>query len=181
LGTSEERQENFFELCKLCKGSCCKEARPPLTLQRKRLIEQFLKEEKIPVENPLFEDSAYSFPREDNEKYCFFYDKGTEKCKIHPVKPETCVAGPITFDINEQSGKVEWYLKKETICPLAGRLYKNRDMFKKHFESAKREILHLLRELDSQALKAIIKIEEPETFKIDEETLEACILNKLKN
>lgn len=178
---NEKRQENFLELCISCKGSCCRDARPPLTLQRKRLIEQFLKEQKISVEKPLFEDSAYSFPREDAERYCLFYDKGTGKCKIHPVKPETCVAGPITFDINRQNGKIEWYLKKETICPLAGKLFKNRDKFKKHFESAKREILHLIIELDSQALKAIMEIEEPETLKIGEETLKIDIINKLKD
>jgi len=179
--TKEKRQGNFFELCILCKGSCCREARPPLTLQRRRIIEQFLKEQKISVENPLFEDSAYSFPRENNERYCLFYDRITGKCKIHPVKPETCVAGPITFDINKQSGKIEWHLKKETICPLAGKLFKNREMFEKHFESARKEILHLIGELDSRALKAILKIEEPETFKISEETLKVDILNKLKD
>ncbi len=155
-------------------------ARPPLTSQRKKLIKQFLKTQKNLIENQLFEDSEYSFPREDNEGYCVFNDRKTGKCKIHPVKPETCVAGPITFDINKQNGKIEWYLKKETVCPLAGKLFKNADMFKKHFESAKREILCLISELDSQALKAILKIEEPETFKIGEDPLEYCILNKLK-
>lgn len=178
---NEKRQDNFFELCISCKGSCCRLARPPLTSQRKRFIEQFLKEQKISVETPLFQDSEYSFPREDAEGYCLFYDKRTGKCKIHPVKPETCVAGPITFDINKQSGKIEWYLKKETICPLAGKLFKNEDMFKKHFESAKREIFRLISEVDSQALKAILRIEEPETFKISEDTLKFDVLNKLKD
>jgi hypothetical protein len=89
------------------------------------------------------------------------------------------VAGPITFDINMKSQKIEWYLKKEEICALAGAMHKNREELRKHLESAKKEILTLIRELDSEALKAILKIEEPETFKIDDDILEKTILDKL--
>jgi hypothetical protein len=114
----------------------------------------------------------YVFPREDEEGYCVFHDKETRKCLIHPVKPETCVAGPITFDINLETGKIEWFLKTEKICPLAGKLYKNQKMLQKHLKSAKKEILKLVHQLDSKALKAILKIEEPETFKIGEDEIE---------
>jgi hypothetical protein len=137
-----------------------------------------LKEQKIPIDNP-FVQTAYIFPKENAEGYCIFYCKKTAKCLINPVKPETCVAGPITFDINIQNRKIEWHLKMEKICPLAGILYKNREILKKHLESAKREILKLVRELDSEALKAILKIEEPETFKIDEDSIGKEILDKL--
>jgi len=95
------------------------------------------------------------------------------------VKPETCVAGPITFDINIKTRKIEWHLKMEKICPLAGVLYKNKGVLKKHLESAKREILNLVSELDSEALKAILKIEEPELFKIGEDNIGKDILDKL--
>ena len=50
---------------------------------------------------------------------------------------------------------------------------------KKHLETAKREILNLVTELDSEALKAILKIEEPETFKIGEDNIGKDILDKL--
>lgn len=110
----------------------------------------------------------YVFPREDEEGYCVFHEKETKKCIIHPVKPETCVAGPITFDVNPKTGKIEWYLKMEKICPLAGKLYRNTKMLETHLKSAKKEILRLIRQLDAKALNAILKIEEPETFKIDE-------------
>jgi len=95
------------------------------------------------------------------------------------MKPETCVAGPITFDINLRTKKIEWYLKMEKICPLAGVVYKDKESLTKHLESAKREILTLVRELDPEALKAILKIEEPETFKIGEDNIENRILEKL--
>lgn len=139
-----------------------------------------MKEHGLSAEN-LFEQSAYTFPKEDGEGYCIFYDKKTRRCKIHPVKPETCVAGPITFDVNPKNGTVELYLKMEKICPLAGAMHKNKEVLERHLESAKREIRRLLRELDAEALKAILKIEEPETFKIGEEKAEKKILHKLMN
>jgi len=178
--SKSKRQDNFFNVCGECKINCCKGARPPITLKRKEIIESYLKNQKFPIENS-FVQATYTFPREDVEGYCIFYDKETRKCIVHSVKPETCVAGPITFDINMSTRKIEWYLKKEEICPLAGILYKNRDALLKHLESAKKEIFRLVRELDSEALRAILKIEESETFKIDEEDVTDDILNKLIN
>jgi hypothetical protein len=102
------------------------------------------------------------------------------KCLIHPVKPETCVAGPVTFDINVPNRKIEWFLKKECICSLAGILSENEEMLKKHLESAKKEILALVCGLDSDALKAILTIEEPETCKIDENDINDKVADKLK-
>ncbi|MGB9741382.1 MAG: YkgJ family cysteine cluster protein [Candidatus Bathyarchaeia archaeon] len=174
----ETRQSDFFSVCGSCKISCCQGARPPVTNERKRIIEKFLKDHELFAED-LFEHGAYMFPKEDAEGYCIFYDKRTRKCMVHPVKPETCVAGPITFDVNLKTGKVEWYLKMEKICPLAGVMFKNREVLQNHLESAKREIRRLLRELDAEALRAILKIEEPETFKIGEEPAEKEVLHKL--
>jgi hypothetical protein len=95
------------------------------------------------------------------------------------VKPETCVAGPITFDINTKTQKIEWHLKKRTICPLAGRLYADKERLKKHQVLAKKEIRRLVKELDTKALRAILKIEEPETFKVGENSIEKAVLTKL--
>jgi len=167
---ASKRQEDFFNVCANCKISCCQNARPPITSGRKKIIEEYLKKNKIPIKNP-FTKTTYTFPREDAEGYCVFYEKHTRKCKIHPVKPETCVAGPITFDINRKTQKIEWYLKMEKICPLAGVIYNNGEMLKEHLESAKKEILKLVCGLDREALRAILKIEEPETFKIDEDII----------
>lgn len=172
-----ERQSNFFDVCCQC-GRCCKDARPPISLNRRKIVEKHLKEHAVAIESP-FVQSTYVFPREDTEGYCIFFDKETKRCQIHPVKPETCVAGPITFDINPRTGRIEWYLKMEKICPLAGRLYKNQVMFQKHLRSAKAEILRLISALDSNALKAILKIAEPETRKIDEDPIGQEILSKI--
>jgi Fe-S-cluster containining protein len=174
------RESSFFNVCSQCEGNCCRDARPPLTLKRKQIIEAYLKEQKIPIDNP-FVQASYVFPKDGTEGYCIFYDKKTRKCLIHSVKPETCVAGPVTFDINIKNRKIEWHLKMEKICPLAGALYKNKGILKKHLASAKREILQLVSELDSEALRAILKIEEPETFKIDEDNIVKDTLDKLTN
>jgi len=88
---------------------------------------------------------------------------------IHPVKPETCVAGPITFDINAKTGRIEYFVKMESICQLAGIVYRDKELLQEHLESATKEILRLVEELDSKALRAILRKDEPETFKIDED------------
>lgn len=178
--TVEPRQNDFFSICGNCKISCCQNARPPITNERKEIIEAFLREQNFSAEN-LFEHAVYMFPKEDADGHCIFYDKKTKKCKIYPVKPETCAAGPITFDLNLKTEKVEYYLKMEKICPLAGAIFRNKELLKKHLETAKREIHKLLHGLNAEALKAILKIEEPETFKIDEDQAEKEVLNKLKS
>jgi hypothetical protein len=96
------------------------------------------------------------------------------------VKPETCVAGPITFDINRKTKKIEWHVKMEQICQLAGTVYGNKKALEQHLRSAKKEILTLVRELGAASLKAILKKDEPETFKIGEDTIEEEILDKLE-
>jgi len=173
-----DRQKNFFSICGLCKINCCRDARPPITSKRKEIIEAYLKKQNIQIENP-FTQKDYTFPKEDEDGYCVFYDRKSRRCIVHPVKPETCAAGPITFDINKKKQKIEWYLKTEETCPLAGVLFKNREVLERHFESAKKEILTLLRELDPNALRTILKREEPDTFKIGEDCLEKAILDKL--
>jgi Fe-S-cluster containining protein len=175
-----QRQDNFFDVCGRCKISCCQNARPPITSGRRRIIEAYLEEHKIRIDNP-FVHVTYTFPKEDVEGYCIFYDKKTRRCQVQSVKPETCVAGPITFDINIKSQKIEWYLKTEKICPLAGKLHKNEPILKRHLESAKKEILRLVSELDTEALQTILKIEEPATFKIDEDSIGKGIPEKLTN
>lgn len=166
------RQSNFFETCTGCHGSssCCFGPRPPITTGRRKMIEAYLEKEKIPIANA-FDRTEYVFPKEDDEGFCGFYNEDAGKCLVHPVKPETCVAGPVTFDVNKQTGKVEWYIKMEKICPLAGIMYRDKRLLQKHLESAKKEILKLINELDPQELEAILKKEEPETIKIGEDRI----------
>lgn len=168
--SKRDRQNNFFEICNGCrdKSSCCFGPRPPITKERRKMIEAYLEKEKIPVAD-VFARTEYLFPKENAEGYCGFYNVETGKCLIHPVKPETCVAGPITFDVDKRFGKVEWFIKMEKICPLAGIMCKDKRLQQKHLESAKKEITKLINGLDPEELKAILKKAEPETIKIGED------------
>jgi len=173
------RQADFFSVCRNCTTRCCNGARPPLTPRRKKIIQGFLKKNGNFAVNP-FEERKYAFPRETKDSYCIFLDKTTKKCRIHPVKPETCVAGPFTFNINPQTGKIEWFLKMEKICSLVGVLYLEKEALEKHLKTAKREILRLVRNLDGEALRTILTIDEPDTFKIGEDLADPRIIAKLK-
>lgn len=177
----EYEETSNFDVCSQCKAevSCCFGPRPPVTKDRRKIIDAYLKKAKIPLAD-VFVEEEYVFPKENEEGFCIFYDMGTRKCMIHSVKPETCVAGPITFDINKKTGKIEWHIKTEKICPFAGVVYKNKKILRRHLESAKKEISKLVDELDPEALRAILKKDEPETFKIDEDNIGKSILDKLR-
>lgn len=172
------RESSFFNICEKCSKTCCRKARPPLTSKRINIIKEFLLTEKIEIKSP-FKKEIYTFPREVSNGYCVFFDVKARECKIHLLKPETCVVGPITFDINIEKGAIEWYLKSEKICNLADMLYRNQDILKKHVESAKREINNLVKTLSKKELLAILSIEEPDTFKIGEDALDSEVLKKL--
>jgi len=122
----------------------------------------------------------YCHPEERSDGFCILFDPSSGLCRAHPVKPETCVAGPITFDINRKEGKIEWYLKAEKICPLAGEMAQDNSSLLKHLEAAKREILHLVDELEGSELQAILEIEEEDTYKIGEDELPEIVLKKLE-
>jgi uncharacterized protein len=167
-----------FDVCSTCHVTCCIDANPPLTSGREETIVTHLKEQKKSVEN-VFVHGGYTHPAADVEGRCVFYNTQTRRCKIHQVKPETCKAGPITFDINLKTGKVEWFLKKGAICALAQKLAENKEALQSHLEGAEPELLRLISELDADALKEILKIQEPETFKIGETSLPKGTLAKL--
>ena len=178
--SERERQNNFFDTCHKCETaySCCHDTTPPITQDRRKIIEHYLKEKRIHIADP-FVKTEYVFPKLNPDGYCIFQDHKTRKCLIHSVKPETCVAGPITFDINVKTGKIEWYVKMETLCHLAGVVYENKELLKKHLASAKKEVSRLVDGLDAEDLRAILKKQEPETFKIDEEAVDRKVSNKL--
>ena len=175
----DEAQKNCrFDVCYECKLSCCQGAKPPITKQRKRIIEKYLRKEEIPIEQP-FVQANYCYPAVDEMDVCIFYHKQTKKCLVHTVKPETCKAGPVTFDINRRTQKVEWFLKTAALCSFAEKLHQDDKQFEAHFNVAKAEILRLIRGLDAEALRAILRIEEPQTFKIGEDNLPKKVIGKL--
>jgi Fe-S-cluster containining protein len=170
-------KSNFFQICGACKVGCCRNARPPITGRRKRRIDAYLAAHGVSLDHP-FERGAYTFPRETREGVCVFLEENSRRCRIHPVKPETCVAGPITFDINLHTGKVEWYLKSESICPLAGVLYHDKSALETHLNHAKQVLQTLIHELRPAELFALLQIDEPDTFKIGEDPLSQKLLGQ---
>lgn len=167
-----------FDVCGTCKFICCQDAKPPLSEERKKILKEYIKKEKIPVDEP-FMCEAYSYPAVDENLLCKLFNKQTRRCSVHPVKPETCRAGPVTWDINFKTKKLEYYLKMEKICPLAGVLYRNPKMLGEHLDAAKVEIRRLVEALTADELRVIVKIAEPDTFKICEEDLSASTAKKL--
>lgn len=99
---------------------------------------------------------------------------------MHAVKPETCVAGPVTFGINYKTGKIEWFLKMAEICAFAGELALDQERLRKHFNIARQQVLKLITGLDTESLRNILEIEEPQTFKIAEEPLPTKVAEKLR-
>ncbi len=166
------------DVCWNCGLGCCQDAKPPLTKERMWSIEEYLSSLGKVADN-IFVYSEYEFPSVDANNFCTFYDKTTKLCRIHAVKPETCRAGPITFDINRSTRKVEWFLKSRELCLFAGKLYDTPEKFKEHLEIAKKELMRLICDLDSESLCAILKIDEPQTFKIGEDPLPKGVLMKL--
>jgi Fe-S-cluster containining protein len=178
MSEAAARKTCSFDVCCECTRSCCQDAKPPLTAERRRIIENYLRNRGLFSEQ-LFTSSDYSYPSVNTRGYCVFYDKGTKKCLVHQVKPETCRAGPVTFDINLRSQKVEWFLKKAELCLFAGKIFEAPEQLNGHLKVAKEEITRLICQLDSAALRAILKIEEPQTFKIGEDPLPKEVLEKL--
>ena len=173
----DSRQANFIEICKRCQSKCCYQARPPLTKSRAEAISRYLKEES--GEAFFKRAGRYSHPEERSDGYCILYDHASGLCRVHTVKPETCVAGPITFDINRNNGKIEWYLKTEKICPLAGEMARDKVSLSKHLEAAKREILRLVDELEGSEIQAILEVEEEDTYETGEDPLPERVRKKL--
>ena len=169
-----------FDVCGHCKNDygCCQDTKPPLSEKRKKIIKKYLEKHKINIQEPFFK-AGYSYPALDEFLFCRFFDKKTAKCSIHPVKPETCKAGPVTFGIDFSAKKVEWFLKKNEICALAATLYSDKVAFKKHFEAAKKQLIQLICELDPEEIRCIVKIDEPQTFKVGEDNLPFEAVKKL--
>ena len=167
-----------YDVCSECKIICCQDAKPPLSESRKKILKKYMDEQKIKVEKP-FTKEKYSYPSVDETLLCVFNSKVTKRCMVHPVKPETCRAGPITFDINFRTKKVEYFLKKSEICAYAGELFKDKAAFNGHYEVAKKEIMRLVEELSADELRVLHTIDEPQTFKVGEEDLSVSVVKKL--
>ncbi|MCS7118828.1 MAG: YkgJ family cysteine cluster protein [Archaeoglobaceae archaeon] len=149
---------DFVEICSECGGKCCRDANPPISRRRLEiLLKNGVKVDKIAFEK-------YMHPKTKEDGFCIFLDNG--KCSIHEIKPETCVAGPFTFDL--KGDVLEIFLKKEDICPLVTYLKRDKRAYKEQFKRAVASIVQLILDLDKESLEEILKIEEVETVKVAE-------------
>lgn len=156
--------EALSRSCQGCRlqGGCCFGARPPLSRERIDI----LRINGVPDEAMEFE--GYWKLRTRPDGYCVLFVDG--KCSIHAIKPETCVAGPFTFDIKNRMLQI--FLKREAICPMVGFLKANPNAYDALLETSVARIMHLVRGIPAAEMAEILKIDEPETDLVAEIALE---------
>ena len=143
-------------------GGCCFEARPPLS--QKRI--DILMENGVSADAIEFVGYKRLCLRQDG--FCVLFRDG--KCSIHDIKPETCVAGPFTFDIEDDMLQI--FLKRENICPMVRFLRANRKAYDALFETSVEKIMDLIRSVPEEEMAQILQIDEPETDLVAEIRLE---------
>lgn len=151
-------EEEMTRICMKCGGGCCIDVHPPLTEERRAIIARTVGYDGF------HEFVGYQRMGARDDGSCIFLVDG--KCRINSIKPETCRAGPFTFEVKD--GKIEIYLKKETICPLVSFLCSNRDAYMEQFECAVDNIRMLVKNLPKEELEVINRIDEPDTVKVSE-------------
>ncbi len=149
------------EICSRCGGICCIDAHPPVSAGRKDLILADGRNEDA------FEFCGYQRLAARADGTCVMLKDG--RCQIHGIKPETCVSGPFTFDL--RGNVLEIFLKRETICPLAGYLKEDRDAYTRQYEMALTNITALVSAVPKCEMGVIVGIPEPETDKVAEHIL----------
>lgn len=146
------------KICDKCGGRCCYFAKPPLTEERISIL----------LENgATFDDILFQTYRKLDCKstgFCVGFNGG--RCRFHDVKPETCVAGPFTFDI--KNDMLEVYIKQERICEMVAFLKENPDVYREQYELALQNIECLVRSLPKDELAEVLKVEEDATDKVAE-------------
>jgi Fe-S-cluster containining protein len=140
-------------VCHACGGICCTDACPPLSAERIGII----------LSRGNFADriekQGYHRVKAGKDGLCSMLSNG--KCAIHAFKPETCIAGPFTFDVTDRTLQI--FLKHETICPLVAILKTNRELYDLQYERAVQNISHLVTRLPMNELAVISAIPEPDT------------------
>jgi Fe-S-cluster containining protein len=160
----------FSELCTICLSGCCRQVCPPITPERQQLIDHFLRDHKVQVDSWLDSTTRpYAFPRETEDGACIFFDAGQRTCRIHPVKPETCRAGPITFDLDVRRERISWFMKSSVDCLLAAALRREPERLPAYLSIAKTAIRRLIRGLEPAALSALLQIDEPTVRKVGDD------------
>src|SRR5512145_508751 len=138
-------------VCFACGGRCCIDAHPPISARcYERLVAQGVPEDS-------FEWRGYRAVSAREDGTCIFCNGN--RCSIHDIKPETCRAGPFTFDMHGDA--IGIFLKHESICPVVTLLREEPEAYANLFATATKSISHLVANLTDSELTAICRIEEP--------------------
>lgn len=145
------------EICMNChEYSCCDGSCPPISEDRYDLLI------KNGVSPDHFEFKGYRRLKIKKDNMCVLFRDG--KCSVHDIKPETCQAGPFTFDIKYD--KIEFFLKYESLCPIVRVLKEVPEAFNEQFSHAIEQISNLVSNLSENELRIICMIDEPLTEKV---------------
>lgn len=155
-------EETAEAICAECGGRCCHEAHPPLSPAR---MEEF-RARGVPLS--VAEFAGYTRMKSHDDGMCILCRSG--KCRVHAFKPETCVAGPFTFEVQDHTLRL--FLKHESVCPLVPYLKADEIAYASQFRMAVRSLTALVRSLPAHELDAINRIPEPETDLVAEILLE---------
>jgi len=147
-----EFEKTASAICARCGATCCHEARPPLSPGRVALL---LANGVSPGD---IEYAGYHRIRTRENGMCVMCSGG--KCRIHSFKPETCRAGPFTFDVEGETVRI--FLKHDSLCPLVAFLKADPAMYAVQFRVAVNNILSLARSLEPDELAVISAIPEPD-------------------
>jgi len=155
------------EICMRCGGHCCVDAHPPVS----RSCSERLTAAGVSAD--LFEDVGYKRLKARENGTCILSKNG--KCGIHAIKPETCRAGPFTFDV--KGDVIEIYLKFPGICPLVTLLKNTPEAYQLQYDLAVKSITHLVSNLTQEEIDAVCRIDEPETEKVSEVHRRNCAVS----
>ncbi len=159
-----------------CAIACCQSVRPPLTEHRMKAIKEYIERNNLFIDEPFSYNGKYWYPKEDANGYCIFYSKLGKRCIIHNVKPETCVAGPITFDIDIPNKQLVYMIKKPEVCRLAEQFLKDTN----NLNASKTMIRALVREMPKDIIMTLLQIEEDYAVEFEREPLDGKVAAKLQ-
>jgi len=106
-----------------------------------------------------FETNGYRRLRTNPDNTCILMKDGM--CMIHAIKPETCRAGPFTFDVEGDTIRI--FLKHASICPIVTLLKEVPEAYGQQYDLALKNISHLVAHLTDAEIAEINRIDEPET------------------
>lgn len=146
-------EERAGAICAACGGRCCRDANPPVSADR------FAALRGLGIGKDDIEYAGYTRLRSRKDGMCVMFSGG--RCRIHSAKPETCVAGPFTFEVTDQT--LSLFLKRESACPLVKYLKEDPEAYQEQYREAVRRLVRLARSLPRTELDVISRIPEPET------------------